>query len=411
MKAIKILLAMVIAASLGFAAGFVAVSNRLLENHRADLARQRAQWRTEKETLETALQRAQKQAASAARVSAPGHVMTVTNQVSPAETLALLRGLKVSASQPRSVRQAIHQFETLIESGPAALPAIRAFLARNEEIDYDASAVKNLRDGRMAPEFTLPPSLRLGLFEVVKQIGGEASEKLLAEILSTTGRGIEVAYLARVLQELAPNQYRALALSAARELLAHPEVTGSANGLDKLDREALYGVLSFFNDGTYVAQAQSQLVQPSGQIDRVALRYVQQTLGEQSLMVAAQLWQDTRIPAEQKEPLARLALAYVGANPQADRMYQTAIADPNLPKEDRRNLIEDLNQDGFPNTKRLTASDLPLIQKRLEFIQQNAPNAVDSVAAAAFAEAQKDLVNMWNRVQTQAAPTPTKPAP
>jgi hypothetical protein len=69
-----------------------------------------------------------------------------------------------------------------------------------------------------------------------------------------------------------------------------------------------------------------------------------------------------------------------------------------LSRDHRRNLIEDLNQDGFPDTRNLTSRDLPLIQSRIALIEQLAPNAADPVNIAAFKEAYKDLVNMRDRI-------------
>jgi len=88
----------------------------------------------------------------------------------------------------------------------------------------------------------------------------------------------------------------------------------------------------------------------------------------------------------------------VGADTQANEFYQRAINDLALSKDHRRNLIEDLNQDGFPDTRNLTARDLPLIQNRIALIEQLAPSAADPVNAAAFKEAYKDLLNMRDRV-------------
>ncbi|MDO8541472.1 MAG: hypothetical protein Q7S40_13620, partial [Opitutaceae bacterium] len=67
---------------------------------------------------------------------------------------------------------------------------------------------------------------------------------------------------------------------------------------------------------------------------------------------------------------------------------------PQLSPEVRKNLIEDLNQDGFANLKKLTPADLTLIQRRLALIDQLAPRAKDPINAAAFAEVRKDLVKM-----------------
>ena len=99
-----------------------------------------------------------------------------------------------------------------------------------------------------------------------------------------------------------------------------------------------------------------------------------------------------------KEPLARLALTYVGADAQANEFYLKAINDLTLPKDDRKNLIEDLNQDGFSDRKNLTARDLALIENRLALIEQLAPAATDPVNLAAMKEAHKDLTKMRDRV-------------
>ncbi|HUR59590.1 MAG TPA: hypothetical protein VM029_17865, partial [Opitutaceae bacterium] len=113
----------------------------------------------------------------------------------PAEILARLKALKVSPKQPQSIRQLIVELENLKAAGPAALPAIRELLSSGEDVDYDAAAKGNLRDGKVPSDFMVPPSLRLGLLEVVKNIGGAEAEALLVQELKTTGRGVEVAYL------------------------------------------------------------------------------------------------------------------------------------------------------------------------------------------------------------------------
>jgi hypothetical protein len=114
--------------------------------------------------------------------------------------------------------------------------------------------------------------------------------------------------------------------------------------------------------------------------------------------IAAQMYDDPRLvdPAA-KEPLARVALNYVGADAQANQFYLKAINDLSLPGEQRKNLIEDLNQDGFSDRKNLGAQDLPLIQNRLSLIEQLAANPADDVNVSAFREAYKDLLKMRDR--------------
>ncbi|HXI73386.1 MAG TPA: hypothetical protein VNN22_23845 [Verrucomicrobiae bacterium] len=388
MKTRKLLLAMALVGGLGFAAGYSVVQHSLKQ--------QQSVWQAGRSALEADLAAARNRPAEVKTITAPGQVVQVEKKISPEEILGRLKTLKVIANQPRSTRLLVHQFESLTELGPEALPAIRKFLAANEEVEYDAGFTRGSRNGNIPVDFNVPPSLRLGLFETVKNIGGMAAEQVLDETLKITGRGVEVAYLARALQQLAPDKYRTDALTAAHELLAKPLVADSGSPMDKFDRNYLYGVLTLFNDTSFIAQAQAGLIGPDGQIDQVALRYLQQAMSTQSVALASQLWQDPRIAPDQKEPLARVALAYVGADAKADQFYQTAINDQNLSPDARRNLIEDLNQDGFPNTKNLTLADLPLIQKRIALIEELAPNALDQINARAFQEAYKDLIKMQN---------------
>jgi hypothetical protein len=96
--------------------------------------------------------------------------------------------------------------------------------------------------------------------------------------------------------------------------------------------------------------------------------------------------------------LARSALELVGSDPDAEEIWVNAINDPNRSSEERKDLIEDLNEDGFPDPKNVTEDDLPLILSRLLLIEELAPEAIDEVNADAFQEAYKDLVNMLERL-------------
>lgn len=111
---------------------------------------------------------------------------------------------------------------------------------------------------------------------------------------------------------------------------------------------------------------------------------------------------DVAPPAKQpkaiKDPLAREALCFVGVDAEAERYWVAAINDPSLPVSERRELIEDLNEDGFANKHNPGLADLPLIVRRLNLIEELAPHAIDEVNAMAFAEAYKDLAVMHLRL-------------
>jgi hypothetical protein len=100
----------------------------------------------------------------------------------------------------------------------------------------------------------------------------------------------------------------------------------------------------------------------------------------------------TKPPAQ--DPAARAALSMVGKDATAELIWQEAINNLNLPKEERSDLIEDLNEDGFSNRKNPTPADLPLIEARLKIIERLMPEAADQTNLDAFAEARKDLINM-----------------
>jgi hypothetical protein len=102
-----------------------------------------------------------------------------------------------------------------------------------------------------------------------------------------------------------------------------------------------------------------------------------------------------------QNPEARSALSRVGVDPLAEVVWLGAINDPDLPAEERKDLIEDLNEDGFPDHNNITPADLPLIVSRLALIEELGPTAMDDVNAEAFREAYKDLVNMFMRVAGQ----------
>ena len=102
-----------------------------------------------------------------------------------------------------------------------------------------------------------------------------------------------------------------------------------------------------------------------------------------------------------QDPLARVALSLAGADPEAEEVWAEAINNPELPPHERKDLIEDLNEEGFPDPKNITLEDLPLILARIELIEEHAPHAMDEVNYAAFMEAYKDLQEMLARLGTQ----------
>ena len=96
--------------------------------------------------------------------------------------------------------------------------------------------------------------------------------------------------------------------------------------------------------------------------------------------------------------IARDALSLVGTDPEAEVVWERAINDPALSAHTRQDLIEDLNEHGFQDPHHVTADELPIVLNRIALIEQLAPDAMDEVNAAAFAEAYKDLTNIATRL-------------
>src|SRR5688572_3500780 len=132
-------------------------------------------------------------AATVARHTTPEPTTrSVGGMNAPPTIIARLTALKVVPQDPRSVRALLFELEKLRELGSAAVPAIRDFLAGGADVDYNIPLARVGRNGSVPLDFSVPPSLRLGLFEVLKNIGGPEAESVLLRELQTTGRGVEV---------------------------------------------------------------------------------------------------------------------------------------------------------------------------------------------------------------------------
>ena len=95
-----------------------------------------------------------------------------------------------------------------------------------------------------------------------------------------------------------------------------------------------------------------------------------------------------------QDPDAREALSLVGLEPAAEAYWYFAINDPSIPAEERKDLIEDLNEDGLSNPKHPSPDDLPVILRRIQLVEALGPEAMDEANAGAFEEAYKDLIHL-----------------
>ena len=131
-------------------------------------------------------------------------------------------------------------FTQLARQGRAAIPAVREFLERNLDLDFaELNAAKAVGYS----------SLRIGLLDVLRQVGGPDAVAAFRGVLQTTADPLEIALVARNLEEAAPGQYRQDALNAARDTLA---MVAEGN-LSIRDVAPIFQMLQNYADASVVA--------------------------------------------------------------------------------------------------------------------------------------------------------------
>jgi hypothetical protein len=355
----KTLVAIILALGLGFAAAYVVVSKQ----KDAQLAKLKAQPQAVAEPAP-----APAPVEKVVMVSAPA----APAEESPQDVLNDLLNVKLGAGSVRNtgLRIVVFKLETLTLRGKQAVPAMREFIGRNVDVSYSqqdtATSTTNQPDanggnnrgfnrgnnnngggfggfgGRggarrarnletLQADWVVPPSLRLGLVGTLKEIGGEEAEAALAEMLATTGRGVEVAYLAVVLEEMAPGKYRDAAVAAAKDLLMNPPAIDSPDRLDELSKSYLYGVLEYFTDTSFAVNAQQMLVGKDGRIDQDAMDYLATVLKDQSVSALYAAYQNPGLTNQfDKMRVGREVLNYVGQNSQANALFTETLSNPDI---------------------------------------------------------------------------------
>jgi len=131
-------------------------------------------------------------------------------------------------------------FQQLVQAGPAAIPALKAFLDQN--MDYAFS-----RDTWQTLGY---PSARIAAFDALRQIGGPEAVGVMEKTLGETAVPKEIAVLARCLEEGSPGQYRERSLTAARETLA----AAAAAKDPQTDVAPLFEVFQHYGDASVVPE-------------------------------------------------------------------------------------------------------------------------------------------------------------
>jgi hypothetical protein len=144
---------------------------------------------------------------------------------------------------PQKAEELKRSFKQLVDEGAAAVPAIREYLDRFQDVDFDSVGA-----GKQVGY----SSLRIGMLDALRQIGTPEAMELSLQTLQTTGDPQEIGFLAKGLeQQLPPDQFRSVVLAAASDTLAQAlgdqwngrNVTPLFEVLQKYGDEGVVGLL------------------------------------------------------------------------------------------------------------------------------------------------------------------------
>lgn len=382
-----------------------------LSSLHADLSRARQEAMDRQKELEAAR--------SAGQRSEPNVVVVRTNLIaaalSPAELLQRLAQVRpAGAEKAHQMRDVVYYLEALERVGEPAVPVIRGFLQRFEDVAYDADAMEpeepaeaesqppqpNARsergpgganereqarrqqweqlgralNGRAARRslprmnYDLPPTLRIGLMDSLKDIGGEPAELTLVEVVQQSGRAFEIAYASKQLKALSGDRWREPALATAYELLQNPPQTGSKARVDRRAEDYLYVVLDLFGDTGFAETAGRRLVRDDGTLDRGSFNYLARTLQQSALPTFQAVFNDPRVTnLVDRASLLQQAIPYLGADPAANAMFTSVVTNEELPAQVRGMVLQSLARSEGETP------DLTSVQQRYDLLQTLKP--------------------------------------
>ena len=298
------------------------------------------------------------------------------------EIIEELMELKMTAARRVNQRRLGFLFESLAEQGDTAVPHIRDFLRKMEDVDFiidqrsekDIDKEKEHWRSRMVNvplEFEYPPSLRIGLIEILAEIGGPDAQDAIAEVLTSSGRGFEVAYSANKLRSmLGKDAYRVEALNVAHDLLTDPIDIVRGNKFDAASKQYLFAVLKMYGDKTFVQTAQAQLINEEGRIDRSVLSYFENIGGGRAIDAVVQAMQSGQLRETDMREMARVAVQGVGQNNvEADSLFQDIMTSDQYSLDVKMETIRSMdNSEDLTNIDK--SEQAAVLQSRLDLMDR-----------------------------------------
>jgi hypothetical protein len=309
-------------------------------------------------------------------------------------------------------------YANLIQSGPAAVPALRAFLDRKVDLTFTREAWQALGYS----------SARIAAMDALRQIGGAEGSGAMIGLLGTTQSPAEIALLARGLEDVSTGQYRDQLLSAARAGLT----AASASKDPQADVAPLFEVFQHFGDASMVPELE-KAIGKWGYYATIALGNLPDNAGLPSLFRMADPGSNSGNRIVALEMVSQLA----ATNPEAQRFLTTQLANNAIPANvwpylsgplagdqyypvdsvitqyPQFQSLSDLktthlgvgNQNLYtlPGSLTLTADG---IQQRLALVDQLLQSTTDPAALQALRQARATLARRSTRLASQSPPEP-----
>jgi hypothetical protein len=184
--------------------------------------------------------------ASAAQPTTGPHASSAVAQQAMTQLTQLVLGsTSLTKQQADQINGLLAQ---LVGEGAGAVPSILDFLKQNLDVNFSAE-----QGGDQVSYATL----RLGLIDVLQQIGGAEADDAMAATLQLTSDPLEVAQLSRDLEKQAPGQYRQMELTAAAEVLTQASTGNSVPG----DMSSVFELMQAYGDTNVVSELANSVTQ------------------------------------------------------------------------------------------------------------------------------------------------------
>ncbi len=263
-------------------------------------------------------------------------------------------------------RRIIHYFESLLELGPASVPAMIAFLNEvNDVIFFDREHYKQIsivgtfqihpssglvglyglkgekpdpiyyRSNKRLPSLKgivpwafVPKSMRLGIVETLVMMGGDEARAGLVVALNTTRDGFEVAMLDVCFRMMeTPNQKELVTNVIHKILNEFPDYPQT--NFEQSSREYLFTLLVKYNDHRYVPVAKDRIVdEATGRMNPNSVEYLISTLGPDALTILGPYYFGNLLSNEwDRRGLRNKMLPFLGHHPIAADVFRRAMGE------------------------------------------------------------------------------------